>query len=66
LNNNNHAFIQLLTEAYEKGEQEPGMTVEKLVKELSYKLKSIVEGTGSKITIDRCLVGKNEINRIKD
>jgi hypothetical protein len=46
VNNNNHAFIQLLTEAYEKGEQEPGMTVEKLVKELSYKLKSIVEGTG--------------------
>jgi hypothetical protein len=46
LNNNNQIFIQLLTEAYEKGEKEPGMTVEQLVKELSFKLKSIVEGSG--------------------
>jgi hypothetical protein len=46
LDNHNNAFLQLLSEAYEKGEKEPGVTVEEMVKELSVRLKSMVESSG--------------------
>ncbi|MFJ8257609.1 hypothetical protein ACIQ4Z_10100 [Peribacillus asahii] len=41
-NISNEAFYQLLREALEKGEQDPNVTVDELVEELSIKLLKMV------------------------
>ena len=42
-NISNEAFYQLLREAFEKGEQDPHVTADELVEELSIKLMKMVE-----------------------
>ncbi|USK84903.1 hypothetical protein [Peribacillus asahii] len=42
-NISNEAFYQLLREAFEKGEQDPDVTADELVEELSVKLLKMVE-----------------------
>ena len=42
-NISNEAFYQLLREAFEKGEQDPNVTADELVEELSVKLMQMVE-----------------------
>jgi len=42
-NISNEVFYQLLREAFEKGEQAPDVTADKLVEELSVKLMQMVE-----------------------
>lgn len=45
MSNQNDAFLDILSEACERGEKEPGITVQELVKELSIKLKSMLRGS---------------------
>ena len=45
MSNQNYSFLDILTEAYEKGEKEQGMTVQELVKDLSIKLKSMLKSS---------------------
>ena len=45
MSNQNYTFLDILSEAYEKGEKEQGMTVQELVKELSIKLKSMLKSS---------------------
>lgn len=42
-NLSNEAFYQLLIETFEKGEQDPQVTADELVEELSVKLMQMVE-----------------------
>jgi hypothetical protein len=42
VNKQNHTFLEILFEAYEKGETEQEMTVERLVQDLSQKLKTML------------------------
>ena len=45
VSNPNYSFLEILSEAYQKGEKEQGMTVEQLVKDLSIKLKSMLKSS---------------------
>ena len=45
MSNQNDSFLDILSEAYEKGENEQGMTVQVLVKDLSIKLKSMLKSS---------------------
>ena len=45
MSNQNYTFLDILSEAYEKGEKEQGMTVQELVKDLSIKLKSMLKSS---------------------
>ena len=45
MSNQNDSFLDILSEAYEKGEKEQGMTVQELVKDLSIKLKSMLKSS---------------------
>ena len=45
MSNQNDSFLDILSEAYEKGENEQGMTVQELVKDLSIKLKSMLKSS---------------------
>ena len=43
MSNQNYTFLDILSEACEKGEKEQGMTVQELVKDLAIKLKSMLK-----------------------
>ena len=45
MSNQNDSFLDILSEAYEKGENEQGMTVQELVKDLSIKLKFMLKSS---------------------
>ena len=45
MSNQNDSFLNILSEAYDKGENEQGMTVQKLVKDLSLKLKFMLKSS---------------------
>ena len=45
MSNQNDSFLDFLSEAYDKGENEQGMTVQKLVKDLSIKLKFMLKSS---------------------
>ena len=45
MSNQNDSFLDILSEAYDKGENEQGMTVQELVKELSIKLKFMLKSS---------------------
>ena len=45
MSNQNDSFLDILSEAYDKGENEQGMTVQVLVKDLSIKLKSMLKSS---------------------
>ena len=45
MSNQNDSFLDILSEAYEKGENEQGLTVQVLVKDLSIKLKSMLKSS---------------------
>ena len=45
MSNQNDSFLDILSEAYDKGENEQGMTVQKLVKDLSIKLKFMLKSS---------------------
>jgi hypothetical protein len=45
MSNQNDSFLDILSEAYEKGEKEQGMTVQELVKDLSIQLKFMLKSS---------------------
>lgn len=45
MNIQNNVFLQILSEAYEKGENEQDITAQELVNELSMKLLTVIEGS---------------------
>ena len=45
MSDQNDSSLEILSEAYEKGENEQGMTVQVLVKDLSIKLKSMLKSS---------------------
>ena len=45
MSNQNDSFLDILSEAYDKGENEQGMTVQELVKDLSIKLKFMLKSS---------------------
>ena len=45
MSNQKDSFLDILSEAYDKGENEQGMTVQKLVKDLSIKLKFMLKSS---------------------